>query len=62
MTTMHEEEMSCAVCGATQTVMELGSTNSFGSMDLDTRLPRNPTGRFLRPAPGSGRRQVVQGF
>ena len=39
MTTMHQEEVTCAVCGAAQTVMELGSTNAFGSMDLDTRPP-----------------------
>jgi len=39
MTTMHQEEVSCAVCGSAQMVMELGSTNAFGSMDLDTRPP-----------------------
>jgi len=39
MTTMHEEEVGCAVCGSAQMVMELGSTNAFGSMDLDTRPP-----------------------
>lgn len=39
MTTIHEEEVTCAVCGETQTVAELGSTNSFGAMDLDTRPP-----------------------
>lgn len=39
MTTINQEEVRCAVCGAAQTVMELGSTNSFGSMDLDTRPP-----------------------
>jgi hypothetical protein len=39
MTTIHQEEVSCAVCGSAQRVMELGSTNAFGSMDLDTRPP-----------------------
>ena len=39
MTTIFEEEVTCAVCGATQTVQEMGSTSSFGAMDLDTRPP-----------------------
>jgi rubredoxin len=39
MTTIFEEEVTCAVCGAKQTVQKLGSTNSFGAMDLDTRPP-----------------------
>lgn len=39
MTTVFEEEVSCAVCGSKQTVEEIGSTNSFGAMDLDTRPP-----------------------
>jgi hypothetical protein len=34
---MYEEEVICALCGNKQTVTELGSTNSFGPMDLDTR-------------------------
>lgn len=39
MTTIFENEVTCAVCGAKQTVQELGSTSSFGAMDLDTRPP-----------------------
>jgi hypothetical protein len=39
MTTIFEEEVTCGVCGHKQTVTELGSTNTFGSMDLDTRPP-----------------------
>lgn len=39
MTTICEEEVTCAVCGSKQTVREIGSTNSFGAMDLDTRPP-----------------------
>ena len=39
MTTIYEEEVTCAVCGAKQTVQEMGSTSSFGPMDLDTRPP-----------------------
>ena len=40
MTTIFEEEVSCALCGQRQTVSEIGSTNSFGAMDLDTRPPQ----------------------
>jgi len=39
VTTLFEEEVTCAVCGSKQTVQEIGSTNSFGAMDLDTRPP-----------------------
>ena len=39
MTTIFEEEVTCAVCGSKQTVEEIASTNSFGAMDLDTRPP-----------------------
>ena len=39
MTTIFEEEVTCAVCGSEQTVQEMGSTSSFGPMDLDTRPP-----------------------
>ena len=39
MTTIYEEEVTCAVCGAKQTEQEMGSTSSFGPMDLDTRPP-----------------------
>jgi hypothetical protein len=39
VTTIFEEEVTCALCGQRQTVSEIGSTNSFGAMDLDTRPP-----------------------
>lgn len=39
MTTIFEEEVTCGLCGHRQTVSEIGSTNSFGAMDLDTRPP-----------------------
>jgi len=39
MTTIHEQSVACGVCGHAQTVTELGSTNAFGAMDLDTRPP-----------------------
>lgn len=39
MTTIFQDEVSCGLCGHRQTVSEIGSTNSFGAMDLDTRPP-----------------------
>ena len=39
MTTIFEEEVTCAVCGSKQMVQEIGSTNTFGATDLDTRPP-----------------------
>jgi len=40
MTTMFEKEFQCAVCGTPSSHMVIGSTNSFGSPDLDTRPPQ----------------------
>lgn len=39
MTTVFEAAVTCAVCGREQRVQEMGSTSSFGPMDLDTRPP-----------------------
>lgn len=39
MTTIFQEEVNCGLCGHGQVVDEIGSTNSFGAMDLDTRPP-----------------------
>jgi hypothetical protein len=39
MTTMFERQLKCGVCGATSRVTRIGSTNAFGSRDLDTRPP-----------------------
>jgi hypothetical protein len=39
MTTVFETAVTCAVCGREQSVQEMGSTSSFGPMDLDTRPP-----------------------
>eukprot|EP01113_Clastostelium_recurvatum_P015673 TRINITY_DN1878_c0_g1_i1.p1 TRINITY_DN1878_c0_g1~~TRINITY_DN1878_c0_g1_i1.p1 ORF type:complete len:246 (-),score=42.83 TRINITY_DN1878_c0_g1_i1:455-1123(-) len=39
MTIIWDEDITCAVCGATSKVPTLASTNSFGSSDLDTRPP-----------------------
>jgi hypothetical protein len=39
MTTMFQEEKSCAICGAKSEHTGIASTNSFGSPDLDLRPP-----------------------
>jgi hypothetical protein len=39
MTTIFQAEVSCGLCGCRQIVTEIGSTSSFGAMDLDTRPP-----------------------
>ena len=39
MTTLFDEEVECCICGEKSTHMSIGSTNSFGSPDLDTRPP-----------------------
>ncbi len=39
MTTVFPETVKCSVCGAENEMMVLGSTNSFGPQDLDTRPP-----------------------
>jgi len=37
VTTIFDEEVTCAVCGMKQTVREMGSTNELGPGDLDMR-------------------------
>ena len=39
MTTVHPETVRCFLCGSENEMMVLGSTNSFGASDLDTRPP-----------------------
>lgn len=39
MTTLYENKTRCALCGKTNKFKEIGSTNAFGSSDLDTRPP-----------------------
>ena len=39
MTTIFQRSLACGYCGTENKVVELGSTNSFGSMDLDMRPP-----------------------
>ncbi len=39
MTTFFERDTRCALCGSVTRFSIIGSTNSFGSVDLDTRPP-----------------------
>jgi hypothetical protein len=39
MTTMFEEEVECCICGEKSHHIDIGSSSSFGSPDLDTRPP-----------------------
>jgi len=39
MTTLYQEKKQCAVCGGEHEYPGIGSTNAFGSPDLDTRPP-----------------------
>ena len=39
MTTFHDVDRRCHVCGETSSQTTLGSSNAFGSPDLDTRPP-----------------------
>lgn len=39
MTTMYPRDIECACCGHRFDTMAIGSTNAFGSMDLDMRPP-----------------------
>ncbi len=57
MTTMFEQSRKCAVCGAEETYYEIGSTNSFGSPDLDLRPPqmqRGTMGEWIQECPACG--------
>lgn len=39
MTTLYREKIQCALCGCESEFTGIGSTNAFGSPDLDTRPP-----------------------
>jgi len=39
MTTLFDKTVTCALCGAQNKITGIGSTNAFGSMDLDMRPP-----------------------
>lgn len=48
MTTFFTSKKKCGCCGKNVRVMELGSTNSFGSPDLDLRPPEMRRSAILR--------------
>lgn len=57
MTTMFKARVQCAVCGKDNEFYEIGSTNSFGSMDLDTRPPemqRSTMSHWVQVCPHCG--------
>jgi len=57
MTTMIEKEVVCCICGEKSNHMEIGSTNSFGSADLDTRPPemeRSTIYHWIQRCPSCG--------
>ena len=39
MTTLFESRKKCGCCGKTVMILQIGSTNAFGSCDLDMRPP-----------------------
>jgi len=54
---MFEEEFDCYVCGKTSSHMVIGSTNSFGSSDLDTRpaeMARSTIYQSIQRCPSCG--------
>lgn len=57
MTTIYEEKKKCAVCGKTSEHTGIGSTNAFGSPDLDTRPPkmkRSTIDMWIQTCPSCG--------
>jgi hypothetical protein len=57
MTTLYEEKVRCSVCRAKHKYTLVGSTNRFGSPDLDTRPPemeRSAISYFVQRCPKCG--------
>ncbi len=57
MTTMFKKEVECCVCGEKNSHTGIGSTNSFGSPDLDTRPPemqRSTIYHWIQRCPSCG--------
>ena len=57
MTTLFSQEETCFLCGTTAEFTVIGSTNRFGSPDLDTRPPammRQTIPYWIRRCPGCG--------
>lgn len=57
MTTFYRETAICPICGSIVSYSAIGSTNAFGSMDLDTRPPemeRSTISHWLIECPECG--------
>ncbi len=57
MTTIYQVEKECAVCGKSNKYTEIGSTNTFGPLDLDTRPPemvRSTISEWIQRCPECG--------
>lgn len=57
MTTIEQVEKKCAICGEKSFYFVLGSTNSFGSPDLDTRpaeMARSTMEMWIQTCPACG--------
>ena len=57
MTTIRKEKRKCFVCGAVNRFYEMGSTNAFGSPDLDLRPPemeRSTMDMWIQACPKCG--------
>lgn len=57
MTTIYIENKKCAICGKESKHTEIGSTNAFGSPDLDTRPPemkRSTINMWIQTCPFCG--------
>lgn len=57
MTTLFNETVTCKVCGTANEIASLGSTNAFGSPDLDLRPPemqRSTMGFWVNECKGCG--------
>lgn len=57
MTTLYDEEQTCALCGTKSEQTSIGSTNSFGSPDLDLRpseMQRSTMAYWVQECPDCG--------
>lgn len=57
MTTIFESDETCAACGTTTKITAIGSTNTMGAPDLDTRpaeMARSTMPLWLHECPGCG--------
>ena len=65
MTTIFDTQKKCATCGTPSVIYEVGSTNSFGSPDMDTRPPEmkiielNPTYDLRYCAPLLAKKNIL---